>query len=57
MLNLNDFEEVNAILSAMTDEGMVEPIDEQDCHPLDWAEVVGILDEVFDEVYPEAETI
>ena len=57
MLNLNDFEEVNAILSAMTDEGMVEPIDEQDCHPLDWAEVVGILDEVFDDVYPEAEMI
>ena len=55
MLNLNDFEEVNAILSAMTDEDMVEPIDEQDCHPLDWAEVVGILDEVFDDVYPEAE--
>jgi len=31
-----------------------EPIDEADCHPLDWAEVVGITDEVFDEIYPGA---
>jgi hypothetical protein len=54
---LHDFEEINAILSAMHDEGMVEPIDENDCHPLDWAEVVGIVDEVFDDVYPEAEMI
>ena len=50
-----DFEDVNAILSEMTDDGTVEPCDEPDCHPLDWAEVAGILDEVFDEMYPEAE--
>jgi hypothetical protein len=30
---------------------MVEPIDENDCHPLDWAEVVGCADDIFDEVY------
>jgi hypothetical protein len=32
-------------------EPMVEPIDELDCHPLDWAEVVGCADDIFDEVY------
>lgn len=36
---------------------MVEPCDEADIHPLDWAEVAGILDEIFDELYPEAEMI
>ena len=48
-----DFEEVNAILNQLADEGMVEPmvepIDENDCHPLDWADVTGM----FDEMYPE----
>lgn len=52
---LNDFEDVNRILDEMAQIGMVEPIDEKDCHPLDWAEVVGIVNEVFNEVYPEAE--
>ena len=50
-----DFEDINAILADMADEGilepMVEPIDENDCHPLDWAEVVGCADDIFDEVY------
>jgi len=50
---LNDFDDVNRILAEMSDEGMIEPIDEADCHPMDWAEVVGIADEIFDEVYPE----
>ena len=53
-----DFEEINLILGQMAEDGtiepMVEPIDEADCHPLDWAEVVGITDEVFDEIYPGA---
>lgn len=49
-----DFEDINRILAEMRDEGLVEPIDEVDCHPLDWAEVVGILNEVFVEIYPEA---
>lgn len=55
---LNDFEEVNRILAELAEndivEPMAEPIDESDCHPMDWAEVVGIADEVFDEIYPEA---
>jgi hypothetical protein len=50
-----DFEEINAILNQMADEGivepMVEPIDEQDCHPMDFADVTGL----FDEMYPEPE--
>lgn len=52
---LNSFDDVNRILSEMTQVGMVEPIDEADCHPLDWAEVVGVVDEVLYEIYPEAE--
>lgn len=56
---LNNFDDINAILNEMADHGIVEhmaePIDENDCHPLDWAEVTGLLDEVFDEVYPYAE--
>ncbi len=56
---LHDFEEINAILNEMAEreivEPMAEPIDAMDCHPLEWAEVVGIVDEIFDEIYPEAE--
>jgi hypothetical protein len=48
-----DFEDVNAILTEMTDAGVIEPIDENDCHPLDWASVVGV--DIFDEVYAEAD--
>ena len=48
---------LNAILAEMRDNGTVEPIDEPTCHPLDWAEVVGIADEVFDEIYPQKTTI
>lgn len=48
-----DFEDVNAILAQLAAdnavEPMVEPIDESDCHPLDYAEVTGL----FDEMYPE----
>jgi hypothetical protein len=47
-------EKINAFLNECVMAGMVEPIDEPNCHPLDWAEVVGIADEVFDEIYPEA---
>jgi len=58
MTILENTDAINAILNQLADEGtlepMVEPIDENDCHPMDWAEVVGIADEVFDEVYPEA---
>lgn len=56
---MNDFDDVNRILDEMAREGivepMVEPIDENDCHPLDWAMVTGLADEVFDEIYPYAE--
>jgi hypothetical protein len=54
-----DTDAINAFLSALADEDiiepMAEPIDASDCHPMDWAEVVGIADEVFDEIYPDAE--
>lgn len=53
---LNDFEDVNWILDELAEQGIVEPvvepIDEDTCHPLDWAEVVGV--DIFDEAYPDA---
>lgn len=52
-----DTDAINAILAELADreiiEPMVEPIDEADCHPMDWAEVTGLVDEVVDEIYPE----
>ena len=58
---MNDIEMANAILNQLAVEGavepMAEPIDESDCHPLDWADVVGITDEIFDEMYPGAEMV
>lgn len=56
---LNDIEDVNAILADLAEqrvlEPMVEPIDEPTCHPMDWAEVTGLADELADEIYPEAD--
>jgi hypothetical protein len=52
-----DFEDVNRILSEMRDEGMIEPIDDDNCHPMDWAEVVGCADEIFDDMYPCADIL
>lgn len=49
-----DFEDINRILDEMNNRDMIEPIDEQGCHPLDWAEIVGIYDEIFEDMYPEA---
>lgn len=53
-----DTDTINAILADLAAqnivEPMAEPIDESDCHPMDWAEVVGIANEMFDEIYPEA---
>ena len=45
---LNDFEDVNRILAEMVDAGMVEPIDDPNIQTdfYDWAEVVGISDEI-----------
>lgn len=55
---LNDFEDVNAILSQLADDGILEPMAEpcdcDDVHPLDWAEAVGLFDEIASEIYPEA---
>lgn len=51
-------DEINAILADLADQGivepMVEPIDERDCHPMDWAEVTGVADILFYDIYPEA---
>lgn len=47
-------DEINAVLAQFTTEGYIEPIDDPNCHPLDWAEVVGVADEIFDEMYPQA---
>lgn len=50
-----DFDDVNRVLAEMAElnmvEPMVEPIDEVDCHPMDYADVTGL----FDEMYPETE--
>jgi hypothetical protein len=48
---LNDFEDVNKILAEMVDDGMIEPIDDPDCSPFDYAEVTGL----WEEMYPEPE--
>lgn len=53
-----DTDTINAILAELADqnivEPMVEPIDEPTCHPMDWAEVTGLADELADEIYPES---
>jgi len=47
----HDFDEVNAVLNAMADEGMiepmVEPIDDSslEVNFWDWADVVGVVEE------------
>ena len=55
---LHDFEEINSVLAALADEGtiepMAEPCDWSDVHPLDWADSVGLFDEVASVLYPEA---
>ena len=54
-----DIDAINAVLNQLADENMVEPmaepIDCDDCHPLDAAFVMGIENEIFDEMYPEAD--
>lgn len=53
-----DFDEINDVLNDLAIEGVIEPlaepIDCDDCHPLDWAEVVGCFDDVVSILYPEA---
>jgi hypothetical protein len=50
---LNDFEDVNRILAAMVDDGMIEPIDDPNVEVnfWDWADVVGVVDEFVEEWY------
>lgn len=48
-------EDLNMLLGSMVDDETIEPIDEPNCHPLDWADVVGVTNEVFDEIYPNKE--
>lgn len=45
---LYSFDEINGILSAMRDEGLVEPIDDPNIQTdfYDWAEVIGVADEI-----------
>ena len=45
---LHDFDDVNRILVEMRDEGLVEPVDDGSLQTdfYDWADVVGILDEI-----------
>ena len=46
-------EEINQTLTLASLEmaGIVEPCDDDGCHPLEWAEIVGV--DIFDEVYGE----
>jgi hypothetical protein len=54
---LNNFDDVNAILAQLAEQGtlepMVEPIDEPTCHPMDWAEVTGLAEILVEDIYPE----
>ena len=56
---LHDFEEINDILADLAARDIVEPVAEpidcDDCHPLDAAFVMGIENEIFDEMYPDAD--
>jgi hypothetical protein len=58
---LHDFDEINGILNSMADDGilepMAEPIDCEDCHPMDWAEVTGLVDDLADNIYSEPTTM
>jgi hypothetical protein len=44
---------INSLLDQLAIRDIIEPIDENNCHPMDWAEVTGLLDEVFDDIYSE----
>ncbi len=53
---LNNFEDVNRILSEMAEQGMVEPIDDPsvEVNFWDWADVVGAVDDFVPEEYTNA---
>jgi len=50
---MNDFDEINLILAAMHDEGIVEPIDDPglEINFWDWADVIGVVDNFVPEEY------
>lgn len=50
---MKNFDEINALLNQMVDEGMVEPIDDPSINVdfWDWADVVGVVDEFVPEEY------
>ena len=54
-----DTDAINAFLAQLAEKEMVEPMAEpldcDDCHPLDAAFVMGIENEIFDEMYPYAD--
>lgn len=56
---LNDFDEINGMLNAMTEEGilepMVEPIDDPNFEVdfWDWADIVGVVDDFVPPEYAE----
>jgi hypothetical protein len=50
---LEDTDLINLLLDQLVTHDTIEPIDENNCHPMDWAEVTGLLDEVFDDIYSE----
>lgn len=56
-----DTDAINAFLNQLANENLVEPmaepIDDSTCHPLDWAEVVGLWDEVANDMYAEPTTM
>lgn len=37
------------LIAALEAQGIVEPCDEPTCHPLDWAETIGV--DLFDDIY------
>ena len=50
---LHDFEEINVVLSAMRDEGLVEPIDDPNVEVdfWDWADIIGVVDDFVPQEY------
>ena len=50
---MKNFDEINALLNQMVDEGMVEPIDDPSYNVdfWDWADVVGVVDDFIPEEY------
>jgi|TARA_B100001094_G_scaffold27430_1_gene22855 hypothetical protein len=48
MLDIN----TQLLIAALENEGVVEPCDDNNSHPLDWCEVTGV--DLFDEIYLNA---